>query len=94
VIILVLTFLWIKRITLDGLHYAGKQWGHQAAGNGWNIYYPIVVNVVFSVICIDSGAQNGSLQYLGCNTQNKNNGFTVYSSHDADFGLSWLMLGA
>jgi hypothetical protein len=26
VIILVLTFLWIKRITLDGLHYAGKQW--------------------------------------------------------------------
>jgi hypothetical protein len=71
-----------------------RQWGNQAAGNGWNIYYPIVVNVVFSVICIDDGAENDSFQYLGCNIQNKNNGFTVYSSNKDDFGLSWLMLGA
>ena len=53
-----------------------------------------MVNVVFSVICIDNGAKNGSFQYLGCDAQNKNNGFTVYSSDKGDFGLSWLMLGA
>ena len=70
------------------------QWGNQQAGNNWEISYPIVVNVVFSVICIDSGAENGLFQYLGCITQNKNNGFTVYSSNKTDFGLSWLMLGA
>lgn len=71
-----------------------KQWGNQAAGNGWNIYYPIVVNVVFSVICIDITAANGSFQYLGCNTQNNNKYFTVYTSNKDNLGLSWLMLGA
>jgi hypothetical protein len=71
-----------------------QQWGNQQAGNNWEIYYPIVVNVVFSVICIDNGAENSSLQYLGCNARNKNKGFTVYSSNKSDFGLSWLMLGA
>lgn len=53
-----------------------------------------MVNVVFSVICIDNGAKNETFQYLGCNAQNKNKGFTVYSSNKSDFGLSWLMLGA
>ena len=70
------------------------QWGNQAAGNGWNIYYPIVVNVVFSVICIDITATNGSFQYLGCNTKNNNKYFTVYTSNQDNLGLSWLMLGA
>ena len=62
------------------------QWGNQQAGNNWEIYYPIVVNVVFSVICIDNGAKNEAFQYLGCNAQNKNKGFTVYSSNKGDFG--------
>lgn len=70
------------------------QWGNQQAGNNWEIYYPIVVNVVFSVICIDNGAENNLFQYLGCNAQNKNNGFTVYSSNQSNFALSWLMIGA
>ena len=71
------------------------QWGSQASGNNWQIYYPLVFNnAVYGVWLIDYAAKTNNLQYAGVsNSESALNGFKMYTSEANDMGIAFLAIG-
>jgi len=63
----------------------------QGAGNNWDVYYPITVAILLSLVAIDAGATaSNQLQTIGANPSVTS--FKVYSSTANDFKLSWVAI--
>lgn len=75
--------------------WAIRQWGSQASGNNWQIYYPLVFNnAVYGVWLIDYAAKTNNLQYAGVsNSESALNGFKMYTSEANDMGIAFLAIG-
>ena len=68
------------------------QWGLQGSGSNWDVYYPIAVNMVLTIVAIDAGATaNDQMQVVGVNPSTTN--FKTYSSIGNNFKLALMMLG-
>lgn len=80
--------------TITGLYYANRQWGAQASGNNWDVYYPIVFNNnVYGVFVSDYNAGNNELQYAGIHGDGRLNGFKMYTNTANDMTICYLAIG-
>lgn len=80
---MVLHFLWIIRPTLDGLHYAGRQWGIFHITNGSGSFQ----------LPLSSTMLSAHIQHYGISAQyNGLSGTRVVSSLNADETLSFLAI--
>lgn len=80
---------------LSILPLESKQWGSQASGNNWQVYYPLVFNnAVYGVWLIDYAAKTNNLQYAGISeSESALNGFKMYTSAANDMGIAFLAIG-
>lgn len=70
------------------------QWGAQASGNNWDVYYPIVFNNnVYGVFVSDYNAGNNELQYAGIHGDGRLNGFKMYTNTANDMTICYLAIG-
>jgi len=78
-----------------GWQFAFEQWGSQAAGNDWIIYYPLAyTKQVCYTAGIDNGADSSSHQYIAVATNDAAlNQFKIITSNNTDVGLSWISIG-
>lgn len=71
--------------------HCSVQWGMQAAGNNWDVYYPITVATILALVAIDAGATaSDQLQAIGVNPSVTS--FKTYSSAGNNFKLSWVAI--
>ena len=71
------------------------QWGSQASGNNWQVYYPLVFNsAVYGVWINDYAAKNNNLQYVGVSeAESSLNGFKMYTSAANNMGIVFFAIG-
>lgn len=71
------------------------QWGSQAAGNNWVIYYPLVyTKQVYYTAAIDSAAKDTSKQYVAISGSDSGlSQFKLITSSGNDIGASWISIG-
>lgn len=99
-IILVLTFLWIKRITLDGLQYAGKQWGLTETneyGTAW-VSFPISFKIPIPIVVAIHNGLDAVSAYISSDNRNTTQ-VAIVLRKNADnsvlsrWGVGWIAIG-
>ncbi len=71
------------------------QWGSQAAGNNWVIYYPLgYAKQVYYTAAIDSAAKDTSKQYVAIASDDAGlNQFKLITSSGNAISISWMSIG-